>query len=244
MSASGSFTWMGSMARSALSSLGPVRLLRSLEACALRDLVWVRGGVLEKSDLQLLDTLPWNDRYEIVSGKYLRPFHSLLPTGRLPVCTWVPLATFIQPALATSLLPGRRPALAPLQWIPARTERKPSLLLARGADWLAFADRAPQVRLERLKFAHDANQQSLISGWPLPSLQGTYFYEEEGVALPAGYDLEPKLNRATWQRLLSLKESDLAFVQMDGFYSVIPESAWMKATRSAVRMSLNAPSYV
>ncbi len=232
------------MARPALASLGPVRRMAGVEAGVLRDLIWLRGRALEKSEQLLVEALPWRDRYEIVSGKYLRPLGRLLPTGRIPTCTWVPIATFIQPTLGVPLLPGSRPAPVPLQWRPATSERPARYLLARGSDWLAFAERAPEVRLKPLKFAQSADGQSIITGTPLPALPGTYFYEEDGVALPAGYEIQPRLSRATWQQLLQCSGPELAFVQMDGAYSVIAESAWVRATRSAVRLSINPQAYV
>ncbi|CAN5802177.1 hypothetical protein BH09VER1_BH09VER1_49510 [soil metagenome] len=232
------------MARTALASLGPVRRLPTVEACALRDVIWLRGGTFEKNEQREMDALPWKDRYEIVSGRYLRPRGCLLPTGRIPTCAWVPIATFIQPTLVVPLLPGNRPTAAPLLWRPATSERAARYLLARGVDWLAFAERAALVRLQHLRFAQCADGQSVIAGTPLPALPGTYFYEEDGVAFPAGYEIQPRLSRATWARLLQCGGSDLAFVQMDGAYSVIAASAWVKASRSAVRLSVNPQAYV
>jgi len=232
------------MARSALPSLGTVRLLPGLEVGVVREVIWLRGGPMEKHELVFLEALPWKDRYEVVDGKYLRPLGARLPTGRLPTCSWAPISSFIQPALASPLLPGVRPAGVPLHWVPAREERKPKFLLARGSDWLAFVENAPLVRIRHLKFAQSADQQSLITGWPLPPLPGSYFYEKEGVALPAGYEICPRLSRATWQRLLRTRERELTLIHLDGSHALIPESAWVEASRSAVRLSLNAQFYV
>lgn len=244
MSSSGTaFTWMGIIARTALASLAPLRLLPNLELSALGDLIWLRGGDLEKTERYLLEALPWNNRYEIVSGKYLRPVHSLLPVGRIPVCTWVPISTFIQPVLPNSLLPGAPSGPAPLRWVAALEERRPGFLLAQASDWRTFAEGSSLVRLQHLKFAQSAAGFILISGWPLPPLPGAYFYEDEGIALPAGYAMQPRLSRTTLTRVLQLKGTDLAILHLDGSYSVIPESAWAKASRSAVRLSFNAQSY-
>ena len=231
------------MARSALASLGPVRLLPRIEAFALRDLIWLRGGTLEKPQQPLIEALPWHDRFEIVSGKYLSPLHSLVPTGRIPAGTWIPLSTFIEPALPAPLLPGSKPHMVLLNWTRAASERRPGFLLARGTDWLAFAESAAIIRLRGLKFAQSADRQILIAGWPLPSLPGTYFYEEQGVAFPAGYEIQPRLSRATWQKILQRRDDELALLRLDGTVSIIPDSAWVQATRSAVRLSINAQSY-
>ncbi len=232
------------MAHSALPSLGAIRLVPGIEVGEVREVIWLRGGRLEKSEKQLLELVPWENRYEIIDGKYLRPAGALLPIGRIPTCTWTAIASYLQPTLGTTLLPGMRSSGLPLQWVTAREERKPGFLLVQERDWLAFAERAPEVRLKHLKFAQSSDHLILISGSPSPPLPGTYFYEQEGIALPAGYEIEPRLSRRTWQHLLQLGEKEMGLVYLDGTHAVISASAWIPATRSAVRLSLNEQFHV
>ncbi len=94
------------------------------------------------------------------------------------------LASFVQPTVGPSLLPGSCSNAVALRWIPAVVERPNAYLLARDVDWLEFAEESSLARLQGLRFAQSSGGMSPIAGSPLPAIPGQYFYEEEGVAFP------------------------------------------------------------
>jgi hypothetical protein len=103
--------------------------------------------------------------------------------------------------------------------------------------WVTYGTDAPQVRLNRLRFAVSSDERVIVQGSPLPPLPGERFYERAGVALPCGWGwspaIEPDLLRTAWK----LGPHDLALVRPDGSWEHIRGEQFVRATRSAIRQS-------
>ena len=93
------------------------------------------------------------------------------------------------------------------------------------------------MRLAPCTFALSESGTVVVRGRPLPSIAGKRLVEQKGVAVLAGWCWEPAVDVAVVRRLLDLSQGDLALLHDDGSFDVVPASAFVRASRSAVRLS-------
>ena len=137
------------------------------------------------------------------------------------------------------------PEKVSLKLVRGGNEQSVGVLLTRRAAWLDYVDTAPQVRLKQWTFAVDVRDDSLdviVRGTPSPPISGIGFVEEQGIAIPAGYTLDPPIEAAVVAEMLMLSLGDLALLHVDGTYEHIAADCFVQARRSAVRLSLAAAS--
>lgn len=234
------FAWAGRVAAESVASLGVVRLVAGLQALATEGAIWVRGPQLDRESEAVLARVPWEARFELLDDGELRRRGRVLPEGTLPAGKWLPLSDFLAARVPSPVLPGNAPLRVAVELRPGAVWREPNLVEVAARDWLAWVETAPQIRLARLSFAWDvkAPEHVLVRGTPLPPLPGTRFVEAEGVAVPAGSTWWPQVSAATLRTALGADKPDLAVLHADGTYLRVPRSAWIEATRAAVRSLL------
>ena len=113
--------------------------------------------------------------------------------------------------------------------------RDPNLLIATQHAWTCFATAAPAVRLAPLSFAASSDGRVVVRGTPLPAMEGTFYVVTDQIAVPAGWRFEPPVAAAVLAAVLQLGERDLALLNNDGSYDLIPGEGFVQATRAAVR---------
>jgi hypothetical protein len=155
----------------------------------------------------------------------------------LPEGDWRPLDQWLRVELPLAGLPAGPPG--PVAWRLCRDERprESNLLLATAEAWGIYAATAAQVRLDRWTFAADEQGRVLIRGLPLPPIAGQFYCEEEGIAVPAGWRWDPPLAAAVLRAAIGLAGRDLALLGPDGTCSIVREADWVRATRSAARLT-------
>jgi MoxR-vWA-beta-propeller ternary system domain bpX2 len=180
----------------------------------------------------------------------LRPQGKRVPCGYLPEGDWQPLADYLLlelPQVAgddrVAEIDGRQ-ADAQLAFgqvaISIRRGgplREPNLLLTGRDAWAAYGSTAPQARLDRCHFALDARGRCLVRGNPLPPVPGARLVEEQGIAVPGGWQWQPRVDAAVIRELLHLEAGELARFDTDGTWELIEPTDWVFATRSAIRLS-------
>lgn len=243
--AADAFTWAGRVSTGSVATLGPLRLIRGLEATRTEYNIWVRGVRLKRADEEAIHRVPWEARYELLDGGKLRPVDRLLPEGALPRGSWAALSDFLRLRLPSHSGPGAASRGVELELRPATAPREPNIIEAARRDWLTYAETAPEFRLQRLVFAVDErNPESvLIRGVPLPPLPGVHFVEAERLAIPAGYQWWPAVTAGSIRRSLACGENEIVILRLDGTCSLIPRSAWMSAARSTIRLMLAPETY-
>jgi hypothetical protein len=100
------------------------------------------------------------------------------------------------------------------------------------------------VRLERLTFAASADGRALVRGRPLPPIPGTRYYERAGVAVPCGWGWPSWLTAELVRAALVIAPGTLALFSPAGTWEEIPADQFVRATRSAARLtaeSANSP---
>lgn len=212
-----------------------LRLEPRIEVLETPDSIWLCGDSADGRMERLLWQLPGAKRFDVLPGGELRPVGSRLPSGRLPAGDWTRLNTWAQVELPTAAFAAMSSPQAPLQLVRSAGEIEANVLLTTLADWTAYGDTAPQIRLERLRFAVSAEGKVIVHGQPLPPLPGERYCEQAGVAVPCGRSwspaVEPELLRDAWK----LESQDLAFVSTDGTWDHLRGDQFVRATRSAIR---------
>jgi len=230
--------WALTLDGEATAALGPLRLRAGLETCAEGGVVWLRGAALDDGLRRELSRLPARRRYDVLPDGLLRPWGRRLPHDRLPAGPWEPLAE----RLAWALPPTRAPAPAPGP-VGLRLERgapgdgplpEAGLLRLARADLLAWAARAPAVRLEGLTVAL-AGAEALVRGRPLPSLPGLRFALDAGVAVPLGFVPRPRLAPPDLALLLELMPGEVGLLRPEGGWERVSAGAFGPARRASLR---------
>jgi hypothetical protein len=123
---------------------------------------------------------------------------------------------------------------------PVSTSDEPDILVGTLADWSGYATGAPQVRLEKLTFAASADGRVIVRGQPLPPIPGRRCYERAGVAVPCGWGWPSWLTADLVRSTLEIAPPAVALFSPAGTWEVVPADQFVRATRSAVRLSAEA----
>ena len=217
------------------ASLGTVRSLTNLQVAEDGHL-YVRGIDEVTFADKRIKQLPVLHTYVLDEQERLFPLQGVTPVGKLQPLMWMPIATFIDIELPVSAMPARLRSKLTVRLIPANNTREGFALLTKLTTWKAYAETAPASRLEHLKFAAASNGDVVITGTPLPPVQGKEFYKEKDILLPAGYAFEVPIAADILLRKLHRDHSVLMFLASGDWYQ-IPAASFVKATRSAVRLT-------
>ncbi len=168
----------------------------------------------------------------------LTPIGKRVPTGHLPAGPWVTLASWLVPEPQVALMPGEVPRRIDLELRRSAVSRPAKMVVSHIEQWCTYAASASAVRLKVLQFAMSDAGQVAIVGQPLPPIEGRSFIVEDRVATSCGYALWPAVGVHVLRRLLTQNARDVALVNTDGTYEVIPAAAFVPASRMAARLSL------
>ena len=218
-----------------------LRLEPEIESLELPDALWLRGPSSdEQLDLKLCRR-PGAVRFDILADGQLLPVGKRLPSGRLPEGKWIALKAWAQVTLPVAMLAAQSLRRVPFSLERASTHEEADLLLARQMDWAAYAMSAPQVRLEKLTFAASSDGRVVIRGRPLPPVPGARYYEQAGVAVPCGWGWPAWLEASVVREALAVEPEALALFSAAGTWEAIAGDQFVRATRSAVRLSVPEP---
>ena len=219
------------------AALGSVRCLPGLQAAEEDGFIWVRGiNALENPDLRIRQ-LPGLHTYTMDADNNLFPPGGLTPVSKLKPLKWVPVAEYITVKLPVSALPGKVSLQHAIRLAPSGRTQEGNALLTNLATWQLYAEAAPLIRLQQTTFAVSEKNNVLIIGTPLPALPGREYVLQDTLLLPCGFEFDPPaINELVVARLDPSKESLLLF-DTDGSWEMIPKSAFMPSTRSAIRLT-------
>ncbi|MDJ1479730.1 hypothetical protein QNI16_04480 [Cytophagaceae bacterium YF14B1] len=218
-------------------TLGAVRCIPGLRAAENGDHIWLRGiAVSEKIDIRIRQ-LPALHTYFLDERNRLFPAGGVTPTGTLPSLSWQPLTTFISVELPVSVLPGKfqRPYIA--QLVPSGQDKPGAALLVSLATWKAYAETAPEIRLQQVRFAVSEKEEVFIIGDLLPSIPGKEYWRHNTLLVPSGYDFDPPLITDIIEKKLNPQKGNLLVFHSSDEWELIPLSCFVPATRSAIRLT-------
>jgi hypothetical protein len=214
-----------------------LRQRAGVAGCLVDDELWLRGEAMDEG-LERALRKTGGERFTIgEGGRTLTRVDELIPCGRLPDEPWVALATLLEVAAPTAALSGLTQDRLELRLVRGGAERLANVLITTLAEWVEFAMSAAEVRLRPLRFAATQDGRCLIHGTPLPPIAGTRFVELAGVALPCGFELEPPVGGAVVASAIGLEPGDVAAFDESGAYERVPAGAFVRARRSAARLT-------
>jgi hypothetical protein len=232
--------WAARIGRNALRALGDLRQRGDVLVLADSQHIWLRGPDADESLDLALRCLPGAERFTVLDDGQLVPHGHRVPRGRLPVGEWRTLAEWLVVELPQAALPGAAPSAIPLKMVRSDVAAEANVLLATLDDWLHYAETAAEVRLAPLTFAADQRRRVVIRGAPLPPVRGRRYVESQGVAVEGGWTWSPALDAAVLRRAMKLEKDDLALLHRDGTWQRLGGEDFVRATRSAARLTKEA----
>jgi hypothetical protein len=223
--------------RSEVASLGAVRRWQGLEVCEADDAVWLRAANLDDDQWDFCRRLPGADRFTLTDDGRLLAVGMLVPRGKPPAGPWLPIAQWLRVELPTTDSAPPPPSPAALSLVRSTTPRNAAWLLTDFETWARYAASAPQVRLSCWSFAVDSAGRALVRGTPLPPLAGTQLAETDGIAVPLGYTWSPGVATGVLRQVFRLEAGDALLWTADGVRRRIAAADWVRAIRSAVRLT-------
>lgn len=224
-------------------AIARLRLSPGIEFCRDRDSVWLRGSTPPPEDSatsRQLAALPAHARFDWLTGDFLRPAGSHIPTARLPQGPWLPAITALTPEFPVAAWPARAPTPIALHLVPSPAEAPSDLVVAQLDAFARFALSAPRLRLDRLRYAANARSEVAILGVPLPPVPGTRFHLHGQVAVPAGSSWAPPVAREVLARCLAVPPGGLAIWHANNTISRIHPESILPVSRAGIRACLDA----
>jgi hypothetical protein len=228
------------MARVPRAAAAGLASLRGFELQAAEDgaFVWLGGDEASEELVHALHRVDRLELFDVRAGGALARSGERVPRLAAPKLAWRSIAALVQPRFRNPVGDGDRPVAVALQLVrSSEFEPSTSLLVSSLAIWVAWCASAPLVRLERLAFAASADGRVYVRGEPLPPLPGAHFVERDGIALPAGWKLDPAHDRAGLARGLGLAPGDVGLIAHTR-WERIGAADFVRASRSAARATL------
>lgn len=226
--------WAISIPLAEASAAAPLRTFSGIEVAQTPTHAWLRGESIPSLD-PLIRGLPADGRFEWIKPGQLRPLSSRIPSGRLPEATWQPIRDWMPVALPVAALPATDPRPIPLKWVRGGTPRESELLETTLSALLNWAQDAPKIRLDRLRFAVRSRQQVLVWGSPLPPIAGTHYVIQGRIASPCGWRWDPELPSESIELWLRAGADSLILLHPDSTFVRLHCEQFVPATPSALK---------
>lgn len=230
--------WAARIPLAQSDSLGLLRRISSLQAGATEAAFWIRGPQSEDA-VARVRMIPHAQLFHLDEDGGLRPWDRLLKSGTLPDIEFRPLREQTQPQVPAAGWPSARVSRISLTLVRSADSRPASILQTSLSAWTDWALSAPRVRLRRWTFAAADNDRALVRGTPIPPLPGQQYWESDGVAIPVGWQCSPNISGAVLTAVVAPEPGGLVLLAADGSAVAIPASAFVAATRSALRTTQN-----
>jgi len=215
--------------------LGNIRTFPGLSVRDVDDIIYVRG-ITDNPSIRI-KKLPTLNTYTLSKSGELFPIGKSTPVAVLKDLEWIPLQEYIEVAPPVSALPGATDRKYSMALVPSDSERIGTAILTTLDNWKNYAESAPDIRLEKLSFAVSEHKKVVIMGTPLPALPGKEFWASERFLIPCGFDFEFPLLKELFQKKITQTNSGRILLSTDGHIEIIPDYNFVKATRSAIRLT-------
>lgn len=215
------------------SVLGTVRCVSGLMVAKDDRGIWLKCAH-ETSDNILVKQLPVKQTFFIDDRNYLFYANALTPVGVLHIETWQTIKHFIPIELPVAAMPAEANMAIGIRLVRSSVPQKANALLTSLNTWKSYAEYAPSIRLQQLRFAVSENEEVFITGTPLPSIPGRAYWIDKGIALPCGYELEWSFLAVAVVQQYSAADELMLFDEK-GECQKIPNTFFVQAHRTAIR---------
>jgi hypothetical protein len=232
--------WAACLPESSAELLATLRHFPGVKICQHDEHLWLRGDRTTPDLERTLRAVSGAERFAMLDDGQLVPAGRRVPSRRLPPGPWQPLSQWLLVALPGTVLAGQVLDRVPLRLVRDAVPAEPRVLLTTAAAWRSYAETAPEVRLRHCLFAVDDRQRVVVWGHPLPPVRGTLFVEQHGIAVAAGWAWSPSLDAEVLRAAAGLERGDLLLLHANGGSDRIANAAFVRARRSAIRLSTGA----
>lgn len=244
--------WAAEIPKDSLHELLQLRLAPGIECAEAADCYWLRGNCPIDEARDLLRSIPHLKLYSIeVAGLKLwgnllvsRPMPTFQPgiaaekpSGHL-LNHFAPLAQVTPLTFPVAAYPSATISKIPLRLLRSAHSRSAAFQVITREQLAELASTAPQVRLDRWTFAIAGDGRVLVHGQPLPAIPGKQYWELDGNLIPLGWDCGPSIDGPILSRILGREENQYGLLHEDGTQEVILQTAFVPASRAAIRTSL------
>jgi hypothetical protein len=229
--------------RSGLAAVAALRTEPELTACETEAGVWLAlvgaKSAADESLLQRLRLATAAEWFEVTADQELIPPGRQVPVGMLPAGPWRPLQELLAVAWPRAGLAAGRPNACRLHLVRSEREAPTTYLEIPLADCARLAADTPEIRLNRWECAASAAGTALFRGSPLPTVDGTRFYERDSILIPAGYCWEPDVSPQIVRRLFHMTAEEIVLWRADPeTWERIPGDAFLPARRANLRQTV------
>lgn len=220
-----------------VSLLGNFRSMSNLSVANHGTEVWLRYPSVNVELKKQLSRLPAMFTYLENEDGLLFLKDSSTPIKKMPVLTWQPIENFIPIELPIAALPASKAPTYHLKIVPSSSYQAGSLLRLSLDVWKQYAETAPAIRLESLRFALSEDGEVLVMGVPLPALPGEEYWLQGKILLPSGYDFEWPIIATLFAEKENLDNKALILMDKNSTWQKIELQNFVKATRMGIRRS-------
>ncbi|MCW0217622.1 MAG: hypothetical protein OJI67_04795 [Prosthecobacter sp.] len=224
---------VAALAMADVSWLGRWRTLPGYEACVAEQLVWVRG-----CPGPAWSYLPALERYTEGASGRLFLADGRVPMRRMPEGSWMPISELLRIRPPVTILPAQH--VAPVAWslIVSTEFHEASLMVLAWPTFASWCLTTSSVRLNLLRFALSEDGRVCVTGKPLPPLPGDPWCLDKNVATPAGWSLPAGITATLVASAMQLAADEITLLHPDGTSERLPNAAFVKVSRGAIRASL------
>lgn len=222
------------------SAIASLRLAADVEVAEADGTLWLRARNPDAAVQTGSANLPAIERFEWLQDDRLRRLGSLLACDRLPPLQWQPIASWARIQLPRFVSPAETdsdpepPSGIRITLGRSAQEVAPNALLTTLTHWSRFGAEAPALRFHGLQFAANDAGQVFVAGEILPPLPGKYYSVRDGMAVPAGFAVQPSVEPEMLRQRLGIPAGSLLIFFEDGSFTSIHVEQWVSATRSAI----------
>ena len=213
---------------------GKIRANKDVDAAIDNQQLWLRFDHQQQELLKALRKVPYCSFYLLSDKKQLIEEGKRVPSQSLNIKHWAPLDEFFKLNPQISQKATFKPEPLSLSLIRSDSEQSINLMLCQFDAVYDYCQTASAIRLEQMRFACSKEKQVILWGQPQLPIKGQCYWENELVAIPAGYKLNYTLNTKTVREIYNAKGNELLLIRHQG-HELIPLYCLNKLGRKAIR---------
>lgn len=200
--------------------------------------LWIRGDQLDDRLSRQLRSIPDAERFRVLEGGgQLAYWDESVPREFVPDVVWRPLVEWMELRLPVPAFVAEVQETVSVSLVRAQEVQEANWMMTEWGLWRDYAIPASQIRLNRWSFAVSSAHEVIVRGTPLPPIPGRRFIERQGIAILSGWRTDPPLQPNSLRAIWKVSQSDIVIWNPDRSPELISESAFVRATRSAIRQT-------
>lgn len=218
--------------------LANIRHWQNLKVGFDGDWIWVKDFDYVQINALEVQSMPFKTVYDAIEGK-LHLHGSLLPNRNIPSLIWTP----IDRAFSVKLPDynhnyfGIQEKLE-MRLIQTDVEKTPVGMITTLDILKNYIERAPSVRLQKLKWVMVNDDKVFLFGTPILPIDGDVFWRQNDFIIPTGFDFELPILLDNWAQIINPKSNFMLVWLSDNTYFKIRKTEFENLSLSSFRRSI------